>query len=200
MTTSFTSKPLPTFNRLLKSLIVMMITSLYSLPSLAIEANISLHQGDESNTQGISFLVSDKITKSGNFYWNIGYSALDDVKVEWNNNELFFKVDTLDAIISYRYQPKTYDQFTKKLTFEYQLGATMALTENKFIWQDLGEEKYFSKSNDINVMLGFGVHYTLSKQSAMNMGFKYQPSFSEFDDITSIYLGFTYKFGSQYGY
>jgi len=166
----------------------------------AIEANLALHQASESQTQGFSFSVADKFSKSSDFYWTVGYSNLDDVKVEWNNDELFFKVDTIDAMVSYRYSPKTYNAFMKKVSFDFQTGVSFALTENKFVWPELNEEKFFTEKNDINAMLGFAVNYDLSKQSAVNIGFKYQPSFSELDDITSMYIGFTYRFGKQVGY
>lgn len=186
--------------KLIKSFQLIVLFGFITLPTQAIETNFSLHQGSESNTQGLSLTISDSISKGSNFYWNIGYSYLDDVKIEWNQSDLFFKVDTVDAIISYRYKPRSYNQTMKNFTFEYQIGATMALTENKFIWPDLNEEKYFSESNDINPMLGFNVYYDLSKNTAINVGFRYHPSFSEFDDITTLYVGFTYKFGNQFGY
>ncbi|MDT0605271.1 hypothetical protein [Thalassotalea castellviae] len=185
---------------IVKPLQVLTLSTLMALPSQAIETNFSLHQGSESNTQGISLTISDSISRGSNFYWNVGYSYLDDVKVEWNQSDLFFKVDTVDAIISYRYKPRSYNQTMKNFTFEYQFGATMALTENKFVWPELNEEKYFSETNDINAMLGFNVHYDMSKNTSVNVGFRYHPSFSEFEDITSLYFGFTYKFGNQFGY
>jgi hypothetical protein len=188
------------FTNVVKPFQLLVLFSLIAFPSQAIETNFSLHQGSESNTQGISFAISDSISKGSNFYWNIGYSYLDDVKIEWNQSDLFFKVDTVDAIISYRYKPRSYNQSMKNFTFEYQIGATMALTENKFIWTELNEEKYFSESNDINPMLGFNVYYDLSKNTAVNVGFKFHTSFSEFEDITTLYVGFTYKFGNQFGY
>jgi len=166
----------------------------------AIDANFSLHQGDESDTQGLSLTISDAFSKSSNFYWNIGYSYLDDVKVEWNNSELFFKVDTVDAFVSYRHKIKTYNQLFKRVTIETQAGASLALTENKFVWPELQEEKYFSETNDINLMLGINALYATSANTTVNLGIKFQPSFSEFDDITSLYIGFTYKFGHQTGY
>lgn len=168
--------------------------------SQAIETNFSLHQGGDSDTQGLSFSVADQFSKSSQFYWSVGYSYLDDVKVEWNNQDLFFKVDTVDAILSYRYKPKSYNQFMKQLTFEYQIGASVALTENKFVWSDLNEERYFSEKNDVNPLLGFNVRYAIDKNTSVVTGFKYQPSFSDFDDITSVYLGISYKFGNQFGY
>ena len=177
-----------------------MISLTLSFTAHAIETDFAFHQGSESDTQGLSISIADRFTKSSNFYWAVGYSYLDDVKVEWNNSDLFFKVDTVDAIVSYRYKPKSYDQFMKQITLEYQLGATIALTENKFVWPELDEEKYFSESNDINPMLGFNIHYDMSKKTSIKVGFKYQPSFSEFDDITSVYFGFSYKFGKQVGY
>ena len=187
-------------NKYLTLLTIFIVTIFFSISAQAIDANFSLHQGDESDTQGVSLMISDKFSKSGDLYWNLGYSYLDEVKVEWNNSDLFFKVDTVDAIISYRYKPKSYNQFFKLVTIETQIGATIALTENKFVWPELEQEKYFSESNDINLMLGVNVYYDTSKNTAINLGFKYQPSFSEFDDISTIYLGFTYKFGAQYGY
>lgn len=190
-------------NRLMKFAIVVLayaVVSTFSLSVKAIELNVSAHQGNESDMQGLSLLVSDRFSKGGNLYWNIGYSSLDDVKVEWNNSDLFFQVDTIDTFLSYRYTPKTFNKFLKQLSFEYQLGASVVLTENKFIWEELDEEKYFSESNDINALAGFTVHYNTSNNTAINVGFKYQPSFSEFDDITSVYFGFTYKFGNQQSY
>jgi len=171
-----------------------------SFNAIAIETNIAMHQGSESATQGFSIYISDKFSPSSNFYWGVGYSNLDDIKVEWNDDDLFFKVDSVDAVISYRYQPKTYNKIMRELTFEYQMGASYALTENKFVWSELDEEKYFTQKNDVNVLLGGAVHYNTSKNSAVNLGFKYQPSFSELGSITSVYLGFTYKFGKQVGY
>ncbi len=181
-------------------MIPLLVSSLCTFSAHALDANVSVHQGDESDTKGASFTFSDRVSKSSNFYWNVGYSYLDDVKVEWNNRELFFKVDTVDLIVSYRHRPKTNSPTMRKFSFEYQVGASMALTENKFIWPELDEEKYFSEKNDIKPMMGFNVHYSTSKNTAFNVGFKYQPSFSEFDDITSVYLGFTYKFGHRSGY
>jgi len=182
------------------TLATIMASSILSFQSLALETNVAIHQGSDSNTQGFSFHVSDKVSKSSNFYWGVGYSNLDDIKVEWNNDDLFFKVDTIDAIVSYRYQPKTYNKFMRQLTVEYQAGVSFALTENKFVWPELNEERFFTEKGDVNTLVGVAVHYNTSKNSALNIGFKYQPSFSELDDITSVYLGFTYKFGKQVGY
>jgi len=181
-------------------LTTLVASSILSFNTLAIETNIAIHQGSDSNTQGFSFHVADKVSKSSNFYWGLGYSNLDDVKVEWNDDDLFFKVDTIDAIVSYRYQPKTYNKFMRQLTVEYQAGVSFALTENKFIWPELSEERFFTEKGDVNTLVGVAVHYNTSKNSALNLGFKYQPSFSELDDITSVHLGFTYKFGKQVGY
>jgi hypothetical protein len=83
---------------------------------------------------------------------------------------------------------------------EFQLGAGVALTENKFEWPELGEEKYFSEQGDVNPFLSLSLHKKLTKNTSMQIGIKHYPSYSEFDDITSLYFGINYRFGRQIGY
>lgn len=166
----------------------------------AIDAGIALHQGNESNTQGFSLDVSDSFSKGSNFHWGASYQTLDDVKVEWNQRDLYFKLDTLAAYGSYRYQPKSYNAVMKKLSLDYFAGVSVTLTENKFDWPNLNTEKYFSEKGDVNPFIGFAAHYSFTKKSSLDLGFKYQPSFSDLGNITSVYLGITYKFGKQVGY
>jgi len=168
--------------------------------ALALDTSFSLHKGDESKTKGISVSVADNFAKGSNWYWSFAYNTLDDVQVRWNNDELYFKTDTLDAAISYRQQLKSYNDFLKKVTIEYQVGASVALTENKFFWQALNEEKYFSEKGDINALLSVSAHYNFNKKTALILGVKYQPNFSEFGDISSVFVGINYKFGKVVGY
>ena len=165
----------------------------------AIEVSGNFHKGDESKTTGFSFVLADKFSKGGNLYWSVAYNSLDKVKVEWNNDDLFFKVDTIDALVSYRHKIQSYNAFFKNLTIEYQAGASIALTENKFTWPEtpgLEEEvRYFSEDNDINAVIGVGARYKLDRNTSINFGVKYQPNFSEFGDISSAYIGLTYRFG-----
>lgn len=167
---------------------------------MALDTSLSLHKGDESKTKGISVSIADNFAKGSAWYWSVAYNTLDDVQVKWNNDELYFKTDTLDAAISYRQQLKSYNDFLKKVTIEYQVGASIALTENKFYWAALNEEKYFSEKNDINALLAVSAHYNFNKKTALTLGVKYQPSFSEFGDISSVFVGINYKFGSVVGY
>ena len=183
---------------------VYLSASLFTSNVSAIEVAGNFHKGDESKTKGFSFVMADKFTKGGSFYWSVAYNSLDKVKVEWNNDELFFKIDTIDALLSYRHKVQSYNAFFKNLTFEYQLGASMALTENKFTWPEtpgLEEEiRYFSEENDINAVVAIGAHYKLDRNTSINFGVKYQPNFSEFGDVTSVYVGLSYRFGRGFDY
>jgi hypothetical protein len=174
-------------------------TSLFASSTHALEISGNYHKGDEDKSTGYSFALTDTFTKGGNIYWSVGYSSLDKVKVEWNNDELFFKIDTVDALVSYRHKIQSYNSFFKNLTIEYTVGASIALTENKFTWPEtpgLEEEvRYFSEDNDINGIIGIGAYYKLNRNTSINLGVKSQPSFSEFGAITSVYVGISYRFG-----
>jgi len=174
-------------------------TSFLATGANALEVSGDLHKGSESKTQGYSFALADTFTKGGNIYWTVGYSSLDKVKVEWNNDELFFNIATVDALVSYRHKIQSYNSFFKNLTIEYKVGASFGLTENKFTWPEtpgLEEEvRYFSEESDINPIIGVGAYYKLNRNTSINVGVKYQASFSEFGAITSAYVGISYRFG-----
>jgi hypothetical protein len=174
-------------------------TSFLATGAHALEVAGDFHKGSESKSQGYSFALADTFTKGGNIYWTVGYSSLDNVKVEWNNDEQFFNIATVDALVSYRHKVQSYNSFFKNITIEYQVGASVALTENKFTWPEtpgLEEEiKYFSEESDINPIIGVGAYYKLNRNTSINVGLKYQPSFSEFGTITSAYVGISYRFG-----
>jgi hypothetical protein len=178
---------------------IFIATNLFVFNSHALEVSGDFHKGSEDKTQGYSFALTDTFSKGGNIYWSVAYSSLDKVKVEWNNDEQFFKIDTIDALVSYRHKVQSYNSFFKNLTVEYQVGASVALTENKFTWPEtpgLEEEiKYFSEDNDINAVIGVGAYYKLNRNTSIKFGVKYQPSFSEFGAITSAYVGISYRFG-----
>lgn len=176
------------------------ILTLSCSSAMALDTSFSFHKGDESKTKGLSVGLADSFSKGSPWHWSLAYNTLDDVQVKWNNDELYFKNDTVDALVSYRYKLKSYNAFFKKMTIEYQFGASVALTENKFFWQDLNEEKYFSEKNDINAVLAIAAHYNVNKKTAVTFGIKHQPSFSEFGDISSIFLGINYTFGKAVGY
>jgi len=179
------------------------LAGLLTLPAasaMAIDTSFSFHKGDESKTKGISVGLGDNFAKGSPWYWSVAYNTLDKVQVKWNSDELYFKIDTIDVAVSYRQQLKSYNPFLKKVTIEYQGGLSAALTENKFFWQALDEQKYFSEKGDVNALLAVSAHYNFNKKTALTLGVKYQPSFSEFGDISSVFVGLNYKFGNVVGY
>jgi len=168
--------------------------------SVASEAGLGLIKGDESKTQGFSFSFGDQIARGSQFHWELSYNKLNDVKVDWNSRSLYFTVDTIEALVSYRQRMRSYNTFTKNLTFEYQAGVSVALTENKFFWPELDETKFFSETSDVNAVVGFAVQYKLGKTTSLKLGVKHIPSFSGFGSNSTVYLGFIYKFGTRYSY
>jgi len=181
---------------------VLISASLLTGNASAIEVAGNFHKGDESKAKGFSFVLADQFTKGGNIYWSVGYNRLDKLKYDLPftiTGERFFKVDTVDALVSYRHKIQSYNSFLKNLTIEYQLGASVALTENKLTYTDPKSLEavliYSSEKNDINAVIGVGALYKLDRNTSINFGVKYQPSFSEFGDISSAYVGLTYRFG-----
>ncbi len=176
---------------------------LFSLPlsTSAVEWGIELHQGAESDEQGYSFTLSDSFSRKSNFYWTLGYYKLDDVAVKWNGGELLFPIETVDALLSYRFSPRSFNGTSSGFAFEFKAGLSLSIKENKFYWPELEEEKYFSESNDINAVIAAAIHYKFNRNTAMQLGIKSYPSFSEFDDsINSAFVGFSHQFGNrQYG-
>lgn len=172
----------------------------FSANLFALELGAAIHKADESKTTGFNVSIADVFSRKHNLYWAVAYNNLDDIKVSWNKKALLFSIDTVEALVSYQHQLQSYDSFLKKIVFEYQAGLSFALTENKFIWQGLEQERFVSEKGDVNAVLAFATLYNMSKNSVIKLGIKHQPSFSEFGSISSIYLGFTYKFGRQIGY
>lgn len=183
---------------------VLIATNFLAVNANALEVAANLHKGSESKTAGYSFALADNITKGGNIYWSVKYNSLDNVKVNWNKNEQFFKVDTVDALLSYRHKIQSYNSFLKNLTIEYQAGASLTLTENKFTWPETPgleeEEEFFSQENDINAVIGVAAYYKLNRNTFINFGVKFQPSFSEFGSVSSVYVGISYRFGRGLDY
>jgi len=183
------------------------LTSFFSLALMltsyqtsALETNLQLHKADQSGAFGYSLGVGDSFFKQKAFNWAVSYNRLADVNIFWNNEEINFDIDTLDASLTYRYSPKSYNSFIKSLTFELHAGAGVTLTENKFTWPELDQEKYFSEQGDINPVVGFTIYKKFAKQFSLNLGVKHYPSYSEFGDVSSLFLGITYTIGRQLAY
>ena len=171
-----------------------------SFTSRAMETSAELHKVDQSGSYGFSLGVGDNFFNQQAFNWQVSYNRIEDVNITWNDDDIDFSLDTIDVSLRYRYFPKSYNKFVNSLMVEFQIGAGIALTENKFTWPELQEEKYFSEQGDINPFLEISLHKELSKTTSIHVGFKHYPSYSEFDDISSVFIGFSYNFGSRTGY
>lgn len=175
---------------------------LFALPTQAIEVGISGQQGTEYETQGYSFFISDNFSRRSPFYWSLGVSRYDEIFVEWNNSNLKFPINNAEASLSYRHQFTARNASMRNLSLEYQIGAAASLTDNKFTWPELNEEKYFSETGDINGFLAISAHYKVSANVSAVMGVKHFPKMSEFGSISSVFLGVKFNFNlgqSRYG-
>lgn len=171
------------------------------LKSYALESSVELHKGSDSGTYGFSLGVTDSFFKQKAFNWRVSYNRLNDVAVDWNAQDVDFSIDTVDLMLTYRYSPHSYNKFINKLTLEFQGGAAVTLTENKFVFPDLANfKKVFSEQGDVNAVLGFLVNYKTSTSTSVHVGMKYYPDYSEFGSVTSAFIGFNYHFGRQTGY
>ncbi|MDX2369039.1 MAG: hypothetical protein QNK36_11655, partial [Colwellia sp.] len=178
---------------------IAVVLFMVHINSNAIETSIQVHKVDQSGTYGFSLGVGDNFFDQRELNWAVSYNRLTDVNITWNNDDINFDLDTVDLMLSYRYYPHSYNRFVKGLIVEFQVGAGAVLTENKFLWPAISEneEKYFSEQGDINSVFGFMVHKKFTKQVAMHIGLKRYPDYSEFGDVSSVFLGFTYIFGRQ---
>lgn len=174
---------------------------IFSVSSNAIEIGARYQQGDESDTKGYSLSLSNNIVQGSSFYWELSYNKLNDIKVKWNSKDLFFPVESVEALLSYRQNLKSFNRFIRNISFEYQAGLSVGLTENKFIFDGLNEEKIFSEKGDINAVVALSMHYNFDKNTFIEIGVKHLPSFSEFNSISTAFIGLNFKFGGRtYGY
>ncbi|MGJ8694023.1 MAG: hypothetical protein ACSHW0_16265 [Thalassotalea sp.] len=165
------------------------------------ELSAQIHSGTEENAIGYSFHFSDAFFSQRNFRWGLGYSHLAELKATWNDEEQFFNNDNVDAFVAYRLFPKSYNAFWRPFNFEFKAGASISLTENKFTFEKFPDQEIvFSEKNDVNFMLGFTANYQLSRASQVQLGYRYYPKFSEFDDQGSIFIGLSYEFGRKRNY
>ena len=85
---------------------------------------------------------------------------------------------------------------------EFQLGAAVNLSEHKFIFRPNfdRDDIYFAEQGDINPVLAISLQKNFTKKTAINIGIRHYPSYSDFGSISSIFIGFNYLFGRQLGY
>jgi len=172
----------------------------FSLPIQALEFGGNIHQITEHETQGYSIFITDNFSRKSPFYWRLGVSRYEDLYVEWNNSNLEFPLDSAEASLSYRHQFKTRNPKIRRFSVEYQLGVAASLTENKFTWPELNEEKFFSETGDINGFLAISAHYQISSNVSASIGVKHFPKMSEFGSVSSVFFGFKFSLGSAPGY
>lgn len=176
--------------------------------SYAIETSVQVHKVDQSGAYGVSLGLGDNFFNQREYNWAVSYNHFEDIKVNnlddqslvWDDSDNNFPLDTLDLMLSYRYYPKSYNNFVKSLIVEFQAGAGVTLTENKFTFPSNPTEVVFSEQGDVNFALGLIVHKKLTKEVSMQVGVKHYPDYSEFGGVSSIFFGFTYQFGKQQGY
>lgn len=169
-----------------------------ALPAQSVEISASFHQGDQSQSKGYSLAVTDNFARKSPFYWTLAYNKLDKVFVEWNDSSLYFPLESIETSLSYRQKPSSLSPAMRRFSIEYQAGISTALTENKFVWTELNEQKYFSERGDVNGFVAITVHYKFASNTSMHLGLKHLPSLSEFGSISSVFVGFSHKFGPNY--
>ncbi|MFT5838594.1 MAG: hypothetical protein ACI9UT_001088 [Flavobacteriales bacterium] len=172
----------------------------FSLPTYALEIGVIGHKGSENDTQGYSLYIADNFSRKSPFYWSLGVSRYNDLYVEWNNSNLTFPINSAEVTLSYRHQFSSRSPVVRKFSMEYQLGVATSLTENKFTWAELNEEKYFSETGDINGFLAISGQYQFSSNISGVMGVKHFPTMSEFGSISSVFFGvkFNLNFSPTY--
>jgi hypothetical protein len=180
--------------------LTIMSLFVFSLPAHSLEIGVNGHQGSEYETQGYSIFITDNFSRRSPFYWSLGFSRYDEVYVEWNNSNLKFPINSAEAALSYRHQFTSRSSAIRRFTMEYQIGAAASLTDNKFTWAELGEEKYFSETGDINGFIAISAHYKVFSNVSAVMGIKHFPKMSEFGSVSSGFLGLkvNFNFGQTY--
>jgi hypothetical protein len=178
------------------------LTILFSLfivlPAQSVEIAASFHQGDQSQSKAYSLSVTDNFARKSPFYWTLAYNKLDKVFIEWNSSSLYFPVESIETSLSYRHRLSSRNPRMKRFSIEFQGGVSTVLTDNKFVWPELNEQKSFSERGDMNGFVAITGHYKFAANTSIHLGVKHVPELSEFGDITSVFLGLSYRFGPNY--
>ncbi len=181
----------------------------FSSQSYALESSVQLHKVDQDKSSGYSVSIGDEFFNQKAFIWQISYNQLvnvaivdlDETSEEWAKADLDFSIQTVDLSLGYRYYPKSYDKFFQSLMFEALVGVSANLSDNKFVFKEVERnDLYFSNQGDINAVFSLTIQKSFTKNSAMHIGFKHYPSFSDFGSISTVFVGFNYRFGRQTGY
>jgi len=177
--------------------------------SHALESSVQLHKVDQDKSFGYSISIGDEFFNQKAFNWQVSYNRLENVAISdldkisdvWNDAGFDFTMQAIDLSLGYRYYPQSYDKFINTLMVEFQLGASVNLSEHKLIPQDPNADvRYFANQGDINPVLSISLQKSFTKNSAMHIGVKHYPSYSDFGSISTLFIGFNYRFGRQIGY
>lgn len=192
-----------------KNKVCITLTSALSLLTLipstqALEVGGALHKGSNLGLTALSLHVTDSIKKGSPIHWSAAYNYINGINVDWNNKDRNFNTSTVDTTLIYRHKVKSYSKFFQKISIDYQAGLSLNLTDNKFKWPEVNGqvayEEQFSKKNDINAVIAVTGHYKFDHAKSMHVGIKHLPSFSDFRSISTVYVGFTYRFVNAFGY
>jgi len=177
--------------------------------SYALESSVQLHKVDQDKSFGYSVSIGDEFFNQKAFNWQVSYNRFENVAIAdldkisdvWDAAGFDFTMQAIDLTLGYRYYPQSYDKFINTLMLEFQLGASVNLSEHKLIPQDPNADvRYFANQGDINPVLSISLQKSFTKNSAMHIGVKHYPSYSDFGSISTLFIGFNYRFGRQVGY
>ncbi|KGJ89855.1 hypothetical protein [Colwellia psychrerythraea] len=176
----------------------------------ALESSVQLHKVDQDKSFGYSLSIGDEFFNQKAFNWQVSYNRLENVAISdldetsdaWDKAGFDFAIQTIDLSLGYRYYPKSYDKFISSLMVEFQLGAAVNISEHKLVFRpDFDRDDiYFAEQGDINPVISISLQKSFTKNSAMHIGVKHYPSYSDFGSISTLFIGFNYRFGRQVGY
>jgi hypothetical protein len=175
----------------------------------ALESSVQLHKVDQDKSFGYSVSIGDEFFNQKAFNWQVSYNRFENVAIAdldkisdvWDDAGFDFTMQAIDLSLGYRYYPQSYDKFINSMMVEFQLGASVNLSEHKLIPQDPNADvRYFANQGDINPVLSISLQKSFTKNSAMHIGVKHYPSYSDFGSISTLFIGYNYRFGRQVGY
>jgi hypothetical protein len=190
-------------------ILCLVLTMLHST-SYALESSIQAHKVDQDESFGYSLSIGDEFFNQKAFNWQVNYTHLEHVAISdldkisgaWDEADFDFSLDNIDLMIGYRYYPKSYNKFIKTLMFEFQVGGTVNLNDHKLVFRpDFDRDDiYFAEQGDINPVVAISIQKSFTKNSAIHIGIKHYPSYSDFGSISTLFIGFNYRFGRQFSY
>jgi hypothetical protein len=190
--------------------VLFFFIAIFASKSYALESSVQLHKVDQDKSFGYSLSIGDEFFNQKAFNWQVSYNRLENIVISdldetsdaWNKAGFDFTIQTVDLSLGYRYYPKSYDKFMSSLMVEFQFGAAINLNDHKLVFRpDFDRDDiYFAEQGDINPVMSISLQKSFTKNSAMHIGFKYYPSYSDFGSISTLYIGFNYRFGRQIGY